>query len=54
MRQIRTSGSMSGDRNRDHEAERDTGAPRKRPVTATPRFYRHRASLRLYRTLEKK
>ncbi|MFZ1058727.1 MAG: hypothetical protein WAP47_06005, partial [Candidatus Rokuibacteriota bacterium] len=27
--------------------------PRKRPVTATPRFYSHRAGLRLYQLMEK-
>ena len=49
MREIRTSGSMSGDGKRSHGVDCDTGTWRKPPATVKPHAYSHRARPRLYR-----
>ena len=50
MQQICTSGSMSGERKRNHGMDCDTGLGRKLPATRKPQTYSHRAAPRLYRT----
>ena len=48
MREIRTSGSMSGDGKRSHAADCDTGKGRKPPAPVKPCGYSHCARPRLY------